>query len=131
MADAPVLIDRAKCVGCGKCVKGCGFGALKIVEAPGANKLGKLAEVEGGKQLLPEAALPVRREARRVLHEHERERAEGEKFEKRHPDLFRGQCLHAAELELTHPATGERMHFEAPLPDNFKRILELINAGAL
>ena len=46
MADAPILIDRAKCVGCGKCVKGCGFGALKIVEAPGANKLGKLAEVD-------------------------------------------------------------------------------------
>ena len=52
-------------------------------------------------------------------------------FEKRHPDLFRGQCLHAAELELTHPATGKRMRFEAPLPDNFKRILELINAGKL
>ena len=46
MADAPILIDRAKCVGCGKCVKGCGFGALKLVEAPGANKLGKLAEVD-------------------------------------------------------------------------------------
>ena len=46
MADAPILIDRAKCVGCGKCVKGCGFDALKIVEAPGANKLGKLAEVD-------------------------------------------------------------------------------------
>lgn len=52
-------------------------------------------------------------------------------FEKRHPDLFRGQCLHAAELELTHPATGKRMRFEAPLPDNFKRILELIYAGKL
>ena len=46
MADAPVLIDRAKCVGCGKCVKGCGFGALKLVEAPGANKSGRLAEVD-------------------------------------------------------------------------------------
>ena len=46
MADAPIAIDRAKCVGCGKCVKGCGFGALKLVEAPGANKLGKLAEVD-------------------------------------------------------------------------------------
>ena len=46
MADAPILIDRAKCVGCGKCVKGCGFAALKLVEAPGANKLGKLAEVD-------------------------------------------------------------------------------------
>ncbi|MCQ2391934.1 MAG: FAD-binding protein [Kiritimatiellae bacterium] len=46
MADAPISIDRAKCVGCGKCVKGCGFGALKLVEAPGANKLGKIAEVD-------------------------------------------------------------------------------------
>ena len=46
MADAPILIDRPKCVGCGNCVKGCGFGALKIVEAPGANQLGKLAEVD-------------------------------------------------------------------------------------
>lgn len=46
MADAPILIDKAKCVGCGKCVKGCGFGALKLVDAPGANKLGKLAEVD-------------------------------------------------------------------------------------
>ena len=46
MADAPISIDRAKCVGCGKCVKGCGFGALKLVEAPGSNKLGKIAEVD-------------------------------------------------------------------------------------
>ncbi len=46
MADAPILIDRAKCVGCGKCVKGCGFGALSLVDAPGANKLGRLAEVD-------------------------------------------------------------------------------------
>ena len=46
MADAPILIDAKKCVGCGKCVKGCGFGALALVDAPGANKLGKLAEVD-------------------------------------------------------------------------------------
>ena len=46
MADAPILIDRTKCSGCGKCVKGCGFGALKLVDAPGANKLGRLAEVD-------------------------------------------------------------------------------------
>ena len=46
MADAPILIDRAMCVGCGKCVKGCGFGALSLKDAPGANKLGKLAEVD-------------------------------------------------------------------------------------
>ena len=46
MADAPVIIDSKKCVGCGKCVKGCGFGALSLKDAPGANKLGKLAEVD-------------------------------------------------------------------------------------
>ena len=46
MADAPILIDVKKCVGCGKCVKGCGFGALALKDAPGANKLGKLAEVD-------------------------------------------------------------------------------------
>ena len=46
MADAPILIDEKKCVGCGKCVKGCGFGALTLKDAPGANKLGKLAEVD-------------------------------------------------------------------------------------
>ena len=46
MADAPVLVDAKKCVGCGKCVKGCGFGALSMTEAPGANKIGKVAEVD-------------------------------------------------------------------------------------
>jgi len=34
-----------------------------------------------------------------------------------------GQLLHAAELELTHPATGERMVFKAPLPDYFLSVL--------
>ncbi len=37
-----------------------------------------------------------------------------------------GQCLHAAELHLTHPRTGEPMRFEAPLPDYFIRILDLL-----
>ena len=46
MSDAPIAIDGKKCVGCGKCVKGCGFGALSLKDAPGANKLGKLAEVD-------------------------------------------------------------------------------------
>lgn len=35
-----------------------------------------------------------------------------------------GQLLHAARLEFTHPATGERMKFEAPLPEDFERVLE-------
>lgn len=35
-----------------------------------------------------------------------------------------GQCLHAAELTLTHPKTGERMTFSAALPDYFVEILQ-------
>lgn len=35
-----------------------------------------------------------------------------------------GQLLHAKTLELTHPRTGERMTFNAPLPPEFKTILE-------
>lgn len=35
-----------------------------------------------------------------------------------------GQCLHAAELELTHPRTGEKMHFSCPLPEYFTDVLE-------
>ena len=34
-----------------------------------------------------------------------------------------GQLLHAVKLELTHPATGERMTFIAPLPDYFLNVL--------
>ncbi len=37
-----------------------------------------------------------------------------------------GQLLHAYRLELTHPSTGERMTFTAPLPDYFTRILEIV-----
>ena len=35
-----------------------------------------------------------------------------------------GQCLHAAELELTHPRTGEKMRFTCPLPEYFTEVLE-------
>ena len=34
-----------------------------------------------------------------------------------------GQCLHAARLTFTHPATGERVTVEAPLPDWFQVVL--------
>lgn len=34
-----------------------------------------------------------------------------------------GQCLHARELELDHPRTGERMVFTTELPDYFKKVL--------
>ena len=35
-----------------------------------------------------------------------------------------GQLLHAFRLELTHPSTGERMTFHAPLPPVFSEILQ-------
>lgn len=35
-----------------------------------------------------------------------------------------GQCLHAARLTFTHPATGERVTVEAPLPDWFSAVLK-------
>lgn len=38
-----------------------------------------------------------------------------------------GQLLHAWKLELTHPSTGERMIFEAPLPDYFQAVLQKLD----
>lgn len=38
-----------------------------------------------------------------------------------------GQLLHAERLELTHPSTGEKMAFNAPIPDYFKKILEQLD----
>lgn len=43
---------------------------------------------------------------------------------KRQKFALAGQLLHARELELTHPTTGERMRFFAPLPPYFVEILE-------
>ncbi len=37
-----------------------------------------------------------------------------------------GQLLHAQKLELTHPSSGERMTFTAPLPDYFERVLAVL-----
>jgi 23S rRNA pseudouridine1911/1915/1917 synthase len=34
-----------------------------------------------------------------------------------------GQALHAAELGFTHPRSGERLHFTAPLPDDFQHVM--------
>lgn len=39
-----------------------------------------------------------------------------------------GQLLHAQKLTLTHPSTGERMTFTAPLPAAFQEILEKLYA---
>ena len=48
-------------------------------------------------------------------------------FEKQHAPLFDGQILHAKRLSLTHPRTGERMTFECELPDNFKRLIDILD----
>ena len=48
----------------------------------------------------------------------------GTKFESANSTLISGQCLHAKELELIHPRTNEKMHFECELPDNFKLLLQ-------
>jgi 23S rRNA pseudouridine1911/1915/1917 synthase len=37
-----------------------------------------------------------------------------------------GQALHAGVLGFTHPRTGEYLEFEAPLPEEFARILEML-----
>ncbi len=47
-------------------------------------------------------------------------------FEKKHPQLFSGQALHAIRLTLTHPKTRERMTFECELPSEFKKALEIL-----
>ena len=52
-------------------------------------------------------------------------------FEKRHTSLLSGQALHAKRLSLTHPRTGERMTFECPLPENFEKLLEVLEKNSL
>lgn len=41
---------------------------------------------------------------------------------------LQGQCLHAGELSLTHPVTGERMTFQAPLPAYFTTVLQKLRS---
>lgn len=40
-----------------------------------------------------------------------------------------GQALHAGRLTLRHPANGVLMTFEAPLPDDFERLLQELRRG--
>lgn len=39
---------------------------------------------------------------------------------------FKRQALHAYQLGLIHPRTGEQMRFEAPLPDDFLHLLHVL-----
>ncbi len=45
-------------------------------------------------------------------------------FENANRHLISGQCLHAGELKLTHPRSGEVMHFTCPLPDEMEKLIE-------
>ena len=45
-------------------------------------------------------------------------------FENTNKSLISGQCLFAAELSLTHPTTGEKMHFTCELSENMKALIE-------
>ncbi|MBB93486.1 MAG: RNA pseudouridine synthase [Rhodobacteraceae bacterium] len=42
---------------------------------------------------------------------------------------FPRQALHAAVLGIDHPVTGESLRFEAPLPADFARLLEVLQDG--
>lgn len=37
-----------------------------------------------------------------------------------------GQCLHAKRLEFSHPITGKKMSFDAPLPEYFENVINLL-----
>lgn len=39
---------------------------------------------------------------------------------------FKRQALHAVQLELSHPVTGEWLSWQAPLPDDFKALLSVL-----
>ena len=39
--------------------------------------------------------------------------------------------LHAKELEFVHPTSNKTVHFEAPLPEYFERIIEKLEKDKL
>lgn len=45
------------------------------------------------------------------------------------PFAINGQALHSLALSFTHPRTGERLTFEAPLPEDMKKILTRLRLG--
>jgi len=49
----------------------------------------------------------------------------------RHGIDFPRQALHAAELSLRHPSTGEEMTWRAPLPRDLKKLVDSLRACAI
>lgn len=45
------------------------------------------------------------------------------------PFGIKGQALHSHTLKFTHPRTGERMKFEAPLPEDMHKIITRLHNG--
>ena len=45
------------------------------------------------------------------------------------PFAIQGQALHSQTLEFTHPRTGERMRFEAALPEDMQKIVTRLHLG--
>ena len=43
---------------------------------------------------------------------------------------FRRQALHASRLSFTHPVSGEQVEVEAPLPDDFAELLDVLRSDA-
>jgi 23S rRNA pseudouridine1911/1915/1917 synthase len=46
----------------------------------------------------------------------------------RHGIAFARQALHAAELSLRHPSSGEQVSWKSPLPRDFKRLVDQLRA---
>ena len=49
---------------------------------------------------------------------------DGSKFSQANKALLNGQCLHAKELSLTHPTSGELMRFECELPETTEKLIK-------
>lgn len=47
------------------------------------------------------------------------------------PELISRQALHAGEIVFRHPASGEMLRAEAPLPEDFQQLLDRLRNGAV
>ncbi len=75
---------------------------------------------EAGHPLLADAAYGGRRREARLPAGHRARRA---------AEALGRQALHAWRLAFDHPRTGRRASFEAPLPEDFRRALEILRGG--
>ncbi|MGI9474346.1 MAG: hypothetical protein ACR2NZ_22585, partial [Rubripirellula sp.] len=51
----------------------------------------------------------------------------GERLQKGEPPLLERQALHARALTLVNPQSGREMTFEAPLPADIQRVVDVLN----